>query len=85
MFIKKTKLAENIFPHQIPREFFFSLNWTVKSMVMLDSAHVKSVASFLSDKTEICPYLELKLQQNCDLFWLPYKGQIKSQDLIFFL
>lgn len=52
---------------------------------MLDSAHVKSVASFLSDKTKICPYLELKLQQNCDLFWLPYKGQIKSQDLIFFL
>lgn len=45
IFVKGTELAENFLSHQISGDFFFCfvflLKWMVKTVVMLEPAHVK--------------------------------------------
>lgn len=43
LVVKRTELAGNFLSYQVPGEIFFfsSLKWTIKTMVMLYTAHVK--------------------------------------------
>lgn len=38
---------------------------------------------FSSRQNQNLSLMRTKMQQKCDFFWLPYKGQIKNQGLVF--